>query len=34
MLWRNDQLPKAPKKKHKSIITVKLKNIWSEIIGS
>ena len=34
MLWKNDQFLKAPRKKHKSVIIMELKNIWSEITGS
>ena len=34
MLCRNDQIVKGPRKKHKNIITVKLKNTWPEIAGS
>ena len=34
MLWRNNQLPKAPKKKYKNIIIVELKDTWPEIIKS
>ena len=34
MPWKNNQFMKAPRKKHKSVITVRLKNIWPEITES
>ena len=34
MPWRNDQFVKTPRKKHKSVITMELKDIWPEIAGS
>ena len=34
MLWRKDQLKKALRKKHKSIIITGLKDTWLEITGS
>ena len=34
MLCRNNQIVKAPKRKHKSVITMELKNIWPEIAES
>ena len=34
MLWRDDKLQKVLRKKYKSVITIKLKNIWPEIVGS
>ena len=32
MLWKNDQFVTAPRKKHESVTTAKLKNIWPEIV--
>ena len=34
MPWKNNQFVKAPRKKHKSVIIMGLKNISLEIIGS
>ena len=34
MSWRSGWLPRTPRKKYKSVIIVKLKNIWLKIIGS
>ena len=34
ILWRNNQLLKAPREKHKNIIIIELTNIWPEIAES
>ena len=34
MPWKNDQFVKAPRKKYRSVITVKLRNIWPKITKS
>ena len=34
MLWRNDQFVKTPRKKHKSVIIMGLKNILLKITES